>query len=289
MFFEYNDYGDTMKRKYTFKRFLLTILTVAIIAIFGVNVIRSNSIYQSIDHKFFGFFSMIKYGLIDYPVQTIRSVSDDIATIWNVRYENDLLRKDLDKSYQISQLLKSQQEEIERLKGLTNIKALYSDYTLINGQVLNRSIEKWDSIVSINIGRNDNVAVGDGVVSEFGIIGRVVEVFDNNALVSLIIANNDNSKVSVRIEVNPQEYVFGILDSYDATTKEFQVNLLEASDKIIANQPVSVSGVGGVFAMGLKVGNVTAIRNISGGVGKIVLIKSDVNFNDLRYVAVVKK
>lgn len=278
-----------MKRKYTFKRFLLTILTVVILSIFGVNAIRSNAIYQSVDQKFFGFFSMVKYGVIDYPVQTIRNMTHDIATIWNVRYENDLLRQELDKSYQIAQLLKSQQEEIERLKGLTNIKALYSDYTLINGQVLNRSIEKWDSVVTINIGRKDNVAVGDGVVSEYGILGRVIEVAENSALVSLITANNDNSKVSVRIEVNPQEYVFGILDSYDATSKEFQINLLEASDKIIANQSVTVSGVGGVFAAGLKVGDVTSIRNISDGIGKIVLMKSEVNFNDLRYVSVVKK
>lgn len=277
-----------MKRKFTFKRLLWTLLISIIVSIMGINLIRSSAVYQSVDRNFFGFFSMLKYGLIDYPIQTVSNVAHDVATLWNVRYENDLLRQELDKAYELSNLVKTQQEEIDRLKALNDLSTTYSEYTLIKGRVMNRSLGTWDQVVTVNVGTSDGVAEGDGVMTEYGIIGRVIHAETNTSTISLITANDDNSKVSVRFEVAPGEFVFGILDSYDSETNLFQVNLLEATNKIIVNQNVSTSGIGGVYATGIEIGKVQSIKNVPDGIGKVVLVQSHINFDDLRYVAVVK-
>lgn len=277
-----------MKRKFTFKRLLTTLLITALISVLGINVIRNTTVYQSVDRNFFGFFSMVKYGIIDYPVQTIKGFTTDIATLWNVRYENDLYRQELDKAYQISKLYEAQAEEIERLKALNGLQSTFSEYEMIPSKVMNRSVETWDRVVTIDRGSKDGVAVGDGVMTEYGIIGKVIDVTDKSSTVSLLSANNENSKVAIRIAVAPGEFVFGILESYDDDTGLFNVNLLESSDKIMAGQAITTSGIGGVYATGIEVGKVDSIRNISDGIGKIVLVKSNVNFNDLRYVVVVK-
>lgn len=277
-----------MKRKFTFRRLLWTLLISVIVSVLGINVIRNTTYYQSVDRNFFGFFSMVKYGLIDYPIQTVQSFSKDIATLWNVRYENDLYRQELDKAYQISKLYETQLEEIERLKALNNLTSTFSEYTMITGKVMNRSLEQWDYTLTIDKGSADGVEVGDGVMTEYGIIGRIIEVNEKSSILSLLTSNSDTSKVSVRIEVSPSEFVFGILESYDTEAGVFNVNLLETSDKIAANQKVTTSGIGGIYATGIEVGAVESVRNISDGIGKIVMVKSHVNFDDLRYVVVVK-
>lgn len=277
-----------MKRKFTFRRLLWTLLISVIVSVLGINVIRNTTYYQSVDRNFFGFFSMVKYGLVDYPIQTVQSFSKDIATLWNVRYENDLYRQELDKAYQISKLYEAQLEEIERLKALNNLTSTFSEYTMITGKVMNRSLEQWDYTLTIDKGSADGVEVGDGVMTEYGIIGRIIEVNEKSSILSLLTSNSDTSKVSVRIEVSPSEFVFGILESYDTEAGVFNVNLLETSDKIAANQKVTTSGIGGIYATGIEVGAVESVRNISDGIGKIVMVKSHVNFDDLRYVVVVK-
>ena len=77
--------------------------------------------------------------------------------------------------------------------------------------------------------------------AEYGIIGKVIDVTDTSSTVSLLSANNENSKVAIRIAVAPGEFVFGILESYDDDTGLFNVNLLESSDKIMAGQAITNS------------------------------------------------
>lgn len=277
-----------MKSKSTFRRTVRNALLVLIVLLMSMNFIKHTSFYETLDRNFFGFFSMLRYGLIEYPLQTVSNVTKDIATMWDVRYENDALREQLSELYRLDSISKAQEEEIERLKALLELNTSYSQYKLINGSVVTRSIEQWDNAVTLNIGSKDGVAVGDGVITEYGIVGRVIEVNENTSSVNLIAANNDNSKVAVRIEVSSGQYVQGILDSYDSNTNIFTINLLEQSSKITAELPVTTSGIGGVYSAGLPVGIVDRVENIADGMGMVVYAKSYVNFADIRYVSVVK-
>ncbi|CAM3521774.1 rod shape-determining protein MreC [Erysipelothrix sp. HDW6B] len=278
-----------MKRKSTFNSVMKTLILIIVVAIMGTGMIKGSKFYQNVDRNFFSFFSMMKYGLIDYPIETASGFMTDVATMWDVRYENDLLRHELENAAHWQTRVKALEEEISQLKAQNELKSVYTELVQINGTVKYHSSESWDSTITIDIGAADGVSVGDGVIAPQGVIGRVKHVSENQSEVSILTANDDNSKVSVRIETAPGEYVQGILDSYNHETNLFSINLLETNSSISPDMVVSTAGIGGVYPAGLLIGNVHSQRNIADGIGVVVYVKSNVDFDDLRFISVVKR
>ena len=141
----------------------------------------------------------------------------------------------------------------------------------------------------MDLGSDDGVAVGDGVITPYGIVGRVISVTQGQSIVSLITANNDYSQVSVKIEIANGRFVQGIVNSYNNDTGLFTVKLMETSSSILPEMLVSTSGMGGIFPAGLLMGSVDSVKAVADSAGFIVYVKSLVDFNDIQYVSVVKK
>lgn len=278
-----------MKRKNVFKRVVLFFIAFSVVSLIGMGFIKNNPYYQSADRGFFSFVSMIRYGIFDKPIKTVGNVSNDVATMWDVRYENDQLRSQLDAVNHWQAQLNELQHEVNELKELNNLKTIHSEYTLINATVMNRSSETWDSAVTIDRGSDDGIEVGDGVVTPKGIVGRVIKVDAKTSVVSLIVANDDYSQMSVKIQEPSGSFVQGILKSYNKDTNLFTISLLQSNISITPDMVISTSGLGGVYPAGLFVGNVDSVKEVADGAGITVYAKSLVDFNALNYVSVVKK
>ncbi|CAM4188636.1 rod shape-determining protein MreC [Erysipelothrix inopinata] len=278
-----------MKRKNVFKRVVLFFIAFSVVSLIGMGFIKNNAYYQSADRSFFSFVSMIRYGIFDKPIKTVGNVSNDVATMWDVRYENDQLRSQLDAVNHWQAQLNELQHEVNELKELNNLKTIHSEYTLINATVMNRSSETWDSAVTIDRGSDDGIEVGDGVVTPKGIVGRVIKVDAKTSVVSLIVANDDYSQMSVKIQEPSGSFVQGILKSYNKDTNLFTISLLQTNISITPDMVISTSGLGGVYPAGLFVGNVDSVKEVADGAGITVYAKSLVDFNALNYVSVVKK
>ncbi|WZU02969.1 hypothetical protein MGH68_09140 [Erysipelothrix sp. D19-032] len=65
-----------MKRKSTFNSVMKTLILIIVVAIMGTGMIKGSKFYQNVDRNFFNFFSMMKYGLIDYPIETKKWLYD---------------------------------------------------------------------------------------------------------------------------------------------------------------------------------------------------------------------
>ena len=277
-----------MKKKRSFRQYMVVFITTLLVTFLSLGLIKQTSFYEKSDRKLFGFVSMIRYGLIDYPVQTASSIFTDVSKMWHVRYDNDYLRKQIAYSHQWQTRVNELENEINELKDVLGIQEVYTDLTLIPTKVKARSLEKWDQSFTIDSGSADGVLVGDGVISPYGLVGKVISVSEQDAVVTSILANNDNSQVSVKIEISKGTYAQGILSSYDYNTDLFSVKLLDTSFGIAQEMQVSSSGLGGVYPAGLLVGKVDSIKQGSDTLGSIVYVKSMVNFNDLKYLSVVK-
>lgn len=277
-----------MKQKKGFKQILVYIIITLTVSLLGMGVFKRSAYYESSDRGFFGFLTMMRYSLIDNPISTIKNFGKDVSTLWDVRYENDALRTQLDYANQWQTRVKELENEVYELQELNNLKSLYTDMSLMQAKVLSRSIEKWDSVVTLDLGSNDGVAVGDGVLTPLGIIGRITSVTENQSVVSLIVGNDDYSQVSVKIEVAKGKSIQGIVNSYNHDTGLFTVKLLETNSTILPDMLVSTSGIGGVYPAGLLMGTVDSIKPVADSAGFVIYVKSKVDFNDLRYVSVVK-
>ena len=276
-----------MKRETSLTKFLLNMIIVLIISLFGFNLLRHTKFYRNTDQKVYSFFSMVRYSLFEYPVETFTNFSQDYLSFWERRSENDELRQYVVNIADWEIKEKTYLEEIERLKALNELDSTYTEYELISGRVVDRSFESWNKVVTINIGSKDGVKVDDGVIVADGLVGKIIAVNENDSLVSLLSSNDEFSKISVVI-MSEKEKVNGVIKNYDFETQMFDIQLMDANDKIKKGDVIVTSGLGGHFPRGLYFGQVGEIKQVADGVGISVKAKSDVNFNGIDYVKVVK-
>lgn len=285
----YNIKGDRMKHNKSSKPVLLILVVLSLVGLLGLNIIKNNAYIEAIDGNFYGFFSMLRYSLIENPIRSVSNMSNDVATSWQLRQENDALRTQLEASAHLETLYYELQNEVQELKALNEMSELYSDFKMMNTTISTRSVESWDNTLTIGIGSADGVQVDDGVISAKGIIGRVIQVSENQSTVNLLTANNEYSQVAIQIQIDKNTWVSGILTGFDYNQNLFKVELLESSASVTEGMLVSTSGMGGIFPSGFKVGEVSKVENVADGIGVVIYVKSNVDFDSLQYVAVVQK
>lgn len=278
-----------MKQRSKIEKFLIIVLITSIVSLLGTGLIKKNKYYESADRNFFSFLSMLRYSIVEAPLKTLTSFGSDAASLWDVRYENDLLRRQLGAVNHWQSRLDDLESEVQELKELNGLTSVYSDFELISAQVQSRSLEAWDQVITIDRGSAQGVEVDDGVINNKGLVGRVIEVKKETATVSLLSANNEYGQVAVKIQVDDKKTSPGILSDYRSEEGIFSIKLLESKSTITQGMKVSTSGQGGIFPSGLYVGEVESIKKVADSVGIIVYMESDVDFHNLKYISVVKK
>ena len=98
-----------------------------------------------------------------------------------LRAERDALEKELAE-------VTVEKRELEQLKGLEEINSAggLAAYEPVTARVIARSPSSWYQTFQINKGSSDGVRVDQPVVNSAGLVGKVKEVSDGNALVMLL-------------------------------------------------------------------------------------------------------
>lgn len=229
---------------------------------------------------------MLKYSIFEYPVQTVKNWMEDLDNLWAVYEENKWLRQELSKVDQKDALIESYQKEIAELKGLmgqTVDKKFLKKYATI----INRNPETYSNQITLNIGTKDGVSLDNAVISNSGLIGKIIEVNEDTSRVRLLTSQDQLSKVSVQIHVNENESIQGYLEQYDFKKGAFVVRLFTNTDVVKVDQNVTTSGVGGVFPNGLFVGKVFMIDELLNENGRILYVTPAADFSSFQYVAVM--
>ena len=229
---------------------------------------------------------MLKYSIFEYPVQTVKNWMEDLDNLWAVYEENKWLRQELSKVDQKDALIESYQKEIAELKGLmgqTVDKKFLKKYATI----INRNPETYSNQITLNIGTKDGVSLDNAVISNSGLIGKIIEVNEDTSRVRLLTSQDQLSKVSVQIHVNENESIQGYLEQYDFKKGAFVVRLFTNTDVVKVDQNVTTSGAGGVFPNGLFVGKVFMIDELLNENGRILYVTPAADFSSFQYVAVM--
>lgn len=229
---------------------------------------------------------MLKYSIFEYPVQTVKNWMEDLDNLWAVYEENKWLRQELSKVDQKDALIESYQKEIAELKGLmgqTVDKKFLKKYATI----INRNPETYSNQITLNIGTKDGVSLDNAVISNSGLIGKIIEVNEDTSRVRLLTSQDQLSKVSVQIHVNENESIQGYLEQYDFKKGAFVVRLFTNTDVVKVDQNVTTSGTGGVFPNGLFIGKVFMIDELLNENGRILYVTPAADFSSFQYVAVM--
>lgn len=273
------------------QKILLGIIALSLSFSLILNIVQVTSPVAMISKEGYGFFSMLKYSLIDNPIQSLTGGMEALSRMWSLEKENEILRQQIEGIASMQARIEEQQRQIQELKEMNDLKSVISDYEPISATVLSRSAEAWNNALTIDVGSADGIQVDYAVISTEGLIGRVQSVNEHTAIVKLLTVtdSSNQNKVSVQISISENVRADAILESYDYDEQAFVVKLLDSNNTVTENMWVTTSGMGGVFPSGLLVGQVSKVEELTNAIGMNVYVKPAADFQNLDYVYVVRR
>lgn len=180
------------------------------------------------------------------------------------------------------------EKEINKLKEVTDINNLLSDSVYINGTVINRNFDFWSKKLVIDKGSNSSIDNNMAVISNGSLIGITDDVSYTNSSVMLLCNHDFPVNISVKIDVDGTD-VYGILNNYNESTGFFEIVGVVDNIKIPEGSLVVTTGFGNIFPSGIMIGYVSSVTTDNFDLAKLINVRTDVNFDDISYVTVVKR
>ena len=131
---------------------------------------------------------------------------------------------------------------------------------------------------------------GSAVVSDKGLIGRVMEVNKNNSKVELGTTQDDAAdRFAVQLIDNNGQTVNGLITGYDTDTNLLVMGQITSKENVKKGTQVITSGLGGTTPKGLFVGTVEKVVNQQAGLPIKIYIKPAADMTNLNVVTVAKR
>lgn len=222
---------------------------------------------------------------ISYVGRYMSDLSDNFATLEDMKKENKELQSKVDELTIDNTRLRQEQYELERLRELYKLDENYSDYDKIGAHVIANNGSNWFSDFTIDKGSNDGVKVDSNVLAGSGLVGIVTEVGPDYARVRSII--DDSSNVSGMIlSTSDTCVVRGDLELAADGRLRFE-KLANNDNKIEVGEQVVTSHVSNRFLQGLFIGYISEVEVDSNNLTRSGYITPAVDFSKLQEVLVI--
>lgn len=208
---------------------------------------------------------------------------DSVETL---QEENDALRHYVAELEEQLRRAQSAAEENVRLREALGLKTGHPDYALTEAAVTERAISNWVSVLTLDRGTVDGVAVGQCVTDEYGnLVGVISDAGRNWSRVATLV--DTESAVGAAV------YRTG-----DVAVAEGRLELMEEGclalcyltdpEALISGDQVVTSGLGGYLPGGLVIGTVREVRVDDGGVNRYAVVKAAVEPRSLVQVFIIR-
>lgn len=225
--------------------------------------------------------------LVSYPANSINDFIDSVSDLSNTYQENQSLKQKIDTIHELEVQLSELKRDNQKMKETLKLQDTLNDYTLVNATVIARNPDTWRDVITINKGSNDGIQPQMSVMSDNGLVGKVMDVNPTSARVALL-SNADNTLVRVAAMIqNEKEPIYGTITGYDAKTNMLVMSQIQATQDIKVGDKVVTSGLGGISPNSLYIGTVEEVAMDRFGLYKEVKIRPAADTNDVRYVTVV--
>jgi rod shape-determining protein MreC len=194
-------------------------------------------------------------GALSAPVRWTGSAVDYVRGYFFAVSENRHLKTELVQAQATHDQLEAMQVENARLRAVLGIR---TDPPLphISAETITDVRGPFANTRLANAGRDKGVAEGNPVISEHGLVGRIVGVSDHVSRVLLLTDAESRTPVLV-VRTNGRAILSG--DGGDAPKLDY----IRSAAGLKEGDRVLTSGDGGVFPRGLPVG--TVVRGLDGG------------------------
>jgi len=184
--------------------------------------------------------------------------------------------------------IKELQKEVTELKSALDLNSTLSEYSYINATVVNRNIGYWYNTLTIDKGSKNGVKEGDAVITNAGLIGKIVNVSNFSSTVKLLTTDEISNKISIKITSNDAKY-YGLLVGYDSAKNIYKIEGITNSEKIKKGDMVSTTGLTDYFPSGILIGHVSKIVKDEYDLNSIIEVTPSVSFDDVSIVTILNR
>lgn len=271
------------------KYYPIIILVIISILLFLFSILIKDKRNLSIIEKIIKDSTLTINRTINKPINYI----DDKIKEYNSYHKLYKKYQKLDKKYQKVKLMEAKynesEKEIKDLKKTLDLNNTLSDSEYINATVVTRNIGYFYNTLTIDKGEKNNIEKGQAVITDDGLVGIISKTSKYNSTVKLLTTSDTNNKISVKIKIDDDKYLYGLLSGYNKDKKCFIVEGIADNSEIIKDSLVTTTGLLNDFPSGILIGKVESVEKDNFDLAKTVLVKSSIDFDDISYVTILKK
>lgn len=219
-------------------------------------------------------------------VQNIIKENNEKTRIYKEYKELDEKREKMNANEALIDELKKENNELKKLLELNNTLV---EYDKINATVINRNIGYWYNTITIDKGQASGITKDMAVVTNSGLIGKVINTSYLYSTVRLLTSDELGQKVSVKIKVTDDKYVYGLLSSYDTKEKAFIIEGISENVELLEGMNVTTTGMSNIFPSGILIGTIKGIKKDNFDLTMLALVTSSNDFEDISFVSVLKR
>lgn len=281
------DYMNNRRKRRNKKIMIGVIVGVIFISVIGFFVGRKQS---RLEKTLSNSISMIEYYIVKKPLSFIGDIFNEYNDLKDVYDENKKLKTKLDSYANVEAENEILTTEIDKLKKITEIDYLPSDYQTKVATVQIRDQTNWNDEITIDLGSMNDIQEGMAVCDSKGMVGVVSKVTEISSTVSLITSENPSNQIPVMV-VNGDQVVYGLLENYSVNSQKLNITLLSNIDKLEKGAKVYTSGLGGdgKSPKGIYIGKAKKLVTQTDGTTTTLMVTPAANMEDLSYVSVIKK
>lgn len=226
------------------------------------------------------------------PVQSVSSRAGDagsglinrIINFNSTAQENERLQQRL---AEVELQLKNNKEAVaanERLEGLLNLKEK-TGYDSVPARVIARDSSVWFNTITINRGSSSGVALNMPVVTDGGIVGRVVALSPWTAQVMLV--TDEKAAAGAVVGQLGESGAIGSIRGGNGETGLVEMHYVSGLQKVNVGDYVLTTGQDGIYPPGLNVGEVVDVRPGTATQAHQILIRPGARLDKIEEVAVL--
>lgn len=212
-------------------------------------------------------------------VGTLQSGVSAVPNVFELQSENKYLReKNIELANEVASLKEAKLENI-RLSKLLTLKDK-NILGVISAKIVNKSLVQTRNTITINAGENDSIKVNMPVVTDDGLVGKIVGVSKNYSIAQILY--NKDLRISAKVQRSRVDGIF----TYDGVGNLILTNVPKAAD-VNPGDLIITSEYSNLFPGGIPLGTVLETGNLD-NLFKKITVKPAVNFNILEEIFVVK-
>jgi rod shape-determining protein MreC len=224
--------------------------------------------------------------ILEVPLHVVASIQDSIRHTWdhyialqNVWEENQQLKQEVQRLQGEQNFLREQAIIAKQFQQLLAYQET-TPMTTLPARIIGRNVSNWYRAMIINKGNQDGIHPEMGVITDAGVVGRVVRVNPTTAVVLLL--SDPNVAITGMIQKSRDE---GLVQGTPQGT--IHMKYLPPLSPVQPGDPVVTSGLTDDFPRGLQIGRIQQVTKADTDLFQLGEINPIVDFAKLEAVLVI--